>query len=70
MPGVAIYLIVTLGDAVAMIADEARPLFEAERKKTQGHRSDLCARMRTSAKGRASDDAAKAFGVSGRNVDK
>jgi hypothetical protein len=52
----------------ALVAAKAMPLLEAEARKRQGTRTDLGAKLPTSEKGRAAEQAAKAAHVSRRQV--
>ena len=53
---------------LGVIALASLPHFEAEARARQGARSDLCAPGHTSPKARATDEAARAAGISGRTV--
>lgn len=52
----------------AMVAAKSLPLLEAEAKKRQGARTDLGAKLPTSGKGRAAEQASRSANVSRRSV--
>ena len=52
-----------------MVGADALPHFEAEAKARQGARTDISANLRESEKRKASEDAARAVGVSSRSIE-